>query len=463
MPDDRLEPVLEFIDRNLEADLERLFGLLRISSISTDPAHVPDCRAAAEWLAAELADDGFSAEVHRTGGQPGVIARDLAAGGPHVLFYGHYDVQPADPVDRWHTPPFEPTIVSGPDGGRVITARGASDDKGQLMTFVLACRAWRRAGGGLPLAVTILLEGEEETGSLNLGSLIDALPGGPEIDIALACDTEMWDRQTPAIVAMLRGIVAEEIEITAADRDLHSGVYGAAARNPLQVLAEIVAGLRAPDGGVAIAGFYDDVREVPDHVAASWRRLAFDEEAFLAEVGLKVPAGEKDRSVLEQTWSRPTCEVNGMWGGYTGEGTKTVIPAKANAKVSFRLVADQDPERIRQAFRTHVRAALPEDCAVRFTDQASALPVTVPTDGAPLRKARRALAEEWGREALVIGTGGTLPAVAEFKARLGLDTLLVGFAQRDDNIHAPNEKYDLASYHRGARSWARILASLAER
>jgi len=461
MPKDRLERVLDALDHDLEAGRERLFELLRIPSISTDPSHASDCRAAADWLAAELAGDGFAAEVHETSGHPGVVASDLAAGGLHVLFYGHYDVQPPDPLDNWRTPPFEPSLVTDPAGNRTIVARGASDDKGQLMTFLIACRAWREAGGGLPVGVTILLEGEEETGSLGLGSLIDAVADLPRVDLALACDTEMWDRQTPAIVAMLRGLIAEEIEITAAARDLHSGVYGSAARNPLQVIAEIIAGLRAPDGSVTIDGFYDDVREVPEDVAASWRGLDFDQEAFLAEVGLKVPAGERDRSVLEQTWSRPTCEVNGVWGGYTGEGTKTVIPATASAKFSFRLVADQRPDKIREAFRSHVRAALPADCSVRFTDQASALPVAVPTDGAHLSKARQALAAEWGREALVIGTGGTLPAVAEFKQRLGLDTLLVGFAQRDDNIHAPNEKYDLASFHRGARSWARILGALA--
>lgn len=462
MPQERLDQVLATLDKNLEAGRERLFELLRIPSISTDPAHAADCRAAAGWLAAELAGNGFSAGIHETTGHPGVVASDLAADGLHVLFYGHYDVQPPDPLDQWRTPPFEPSLVTDADGNRTIVARGASDDKGQLMTFLVACRAWREATGALPVGVTILLEGEEETGSLGLGSLIEAVADGPRVDLALACDTEMWDRQTPAIVAMLRGLIAEEIEITAASRDLHSGVYGSAARNPLQAIAEIVAGLRAPDGGVAIEGFYDDVREVPDAVAASWRGLDFDEAAFLAEVGLSVPAGEKGRSVLEQTWSRPTCEVNGMWGGYTGDGTKTVIPATAHAKFSFRLVADQRPERIREAFRSHIRAALPPDCSVRFTDQASALPVAVPTDGAHLSRAREALAAEWGREALVIGTGGTLPAVAEFKLRLGLDTLLVGFAQRDDNIHAPNEKYDLESFHRGARSWARILGALAD-
>jgi acetylornithine deacetylase/succinyl-diaminopimelate desuccinylase-like protein len=307
-----------------------------------------------------------------------------------------------------------------------------------------------------------LLEGEEESGSPNLGGLVEAAGDELKADIALICDTERWNAETPAIVSMLRGLSSQEFTVTAASRDLHSGAYGSAARNPLQVVAEIVASFRRPDGGVAIAGFYDDVVEVPASIRAAWDGLGFDGEAYLGEVGLSVPAGEADRSVLEQLWSRPTCEVNGMWGGYTGEGTKTVIPSTAHAKVTFRLVADQDPGRIEAAFRDHVRARVPPDCAVEFEGLGWGRAVSVATDGPLFARAASALAEEWGTEPVVIGSGGSIPVVGLFSERLGMDSLLIGFARDDDNIHSPNEKYDLESFRRGIRSWIRILGALAD-
>jgi acetylornithine deacetylase/succinyl-diaminopimelate desuccinylase-like protein len=331
-----------------------------------------------------------------------------------------------------------------------------------MLTFIEACRAWKTATGSLPVRVSLMIEGEEESGGKNLPPFMEA--NRDELgaaDIALVCDTDMWDRQTPSITTMLRGLVAEEIEITCANKDLHSGMFGNAARNPNQVLAEIIASLRAPDGSVTLPGFYDDVAEISPELKAQWAGLGFDEKAFLGDAGLSVPAGEQGRSVLEMLWARPTCEINGMVGGYTGDGFKTVIPAKASAKISFRLVSKMDPDKIRAAFRRHVEALVPEDCSVRFTAHGGSPAITVPDDGAHLRRALAGLSAEWGREAVITGSGGSIPVAGDFKRILGLDTLLIGFAHVDDAIHSPNEKYDLDSYHRGIRSWVRVLASLA--
>ena len=456
-----LDAVLAHVDGHLEQSLERLKALIAIQSISTDPAYAGEVRRAAEWLAADLAADGYDASVRPTPGHPVVVAHDHKAPGPRVLFYGHYDVQPVDPLQLWDTDPFAAQLVRQPDGETHIVARGASDDKGQLLTFVEACRAFRAVTNALPVQVTMLFEGEEESGGKNLPPFLSGARTELAADIALVCDTEMWDRNTPSITTMLRGLVGEEIEITCADKDLHSGMFGNAARNPIQVLAEIIASLRTPDGGVAVAGFYDGIRELPAEVAAQWKALPFDEQKFLGGIGLSIPAGETNRGVLEQIWSRPTCEINGITGGYAGDGFKTVIPAKASAKISFRMVSGQDPQRIREAFRAHVRARVPEDCSVTFSEHGGSPAIAVPTDGAFLHQALGALSEEWGRKAAITASGGSIPVAGDFKRLLGLDTLLVGFAQTDDRIHSPNEKYNLTSYHKGIRSWVRILAAFA--
>jgi acetylornithine deacetylase/succinyl-diaminopimelate desuccinylase-like protein len=392
-----------------------------------------------------------------------VVAHDTAAAGPHVLFYAHYDVQPVDPLNLWTSDPFEPALVRQPDGDTHIVGRGTSDDKGQLLTFVEACRAWKAVNGPLPLKVTLFFEGEEESGSPSLKPFLEAAKAElAAADVALVCDTDLWNAETPAIVTMLRGLVGEEIEITCASHDLHSGMYGNAARNPIQVLSEIIASLRNPDGSVAIDGFYDDVQELPADVAALWKRLPYDEQAFLAGAGLTTAAGEQGRSVLEQTRARPTCEINGISGGYTGDGFKTVIPARASAKISFRLVSGMDPVKIRAAFRKHVTDRLPPDATVTFHEHGGSPAVTVPTDGPFVAKAAKALEEEWGNETALIGSGGSIPVTGEFKRILGLDTLLIGFARDDDRIHSPNEKYNLSSFHKGIRSWLRIIAAFAE-
>lgn len=455
-----IAPVLARLDADLDAALQRLFELLRFRSISTDPAYRDQCQAAAAWLAADLAAIGFEARVAPTAGHPMVVAHDLSAAGPHLLFYGHYDVQPVDPLELWERDPFSPQLVTRADGSTFISARGASDDKGQLMTFVEACRALRATRGALPCKVTVLLEGEEESGGANLPPFMQAHRDELAADLALVCDTGMWDARTPAITTMLRGNLAEQVTIHAADRDLHSGMYGGAAANPIHLLTRILAEMHGADGSVTIPGFYDGVPEISDELQAQWATLNFSPDRFLGEVGLAVPAGESAYSALEQVWSRPTAEVNGIWGGYTGAGFKTVIPAEAHAKISFRLVGDQDPEAIRAGFRKFVEDRLPADCRASFIARGGGPATVMPLDDPAFEKARQALGAEWGRAAAFIGCGGSIPVVGDIHRILGMDTLLIGFGLDDDRIHSPNEKYELSSFAKGAHSWARVLAAL---
>ena len=455
-----LDRVLARIDADLDRSLDRLFNYLRIKSISTDPAFKDDCRAAAEHLAGDLKTVGFDAQVRPTAGHPVVLAKSNGAG-RRVLFYGHYDVQPVDPLGLWHTPPFEPRLATLPDGRKAIVARGACDDKGQVMTFVEACRAWKAVTGSLPLAITLLVEGEEECGSKNLPPFVAAAKDELKAEVALVCDTGMWDPATPAITTSLRGLVYEEVKITAANRDLHSGLFGGAAQNPIRVLARILAALHDDNGRITLPGFYDAVAELPPQIRKQWMALDITPETFLGPIGLNIPAGEKDRSLIEQISSRPTCDINGIIGGYTGDGSKTVIPSHASAKVSFRLVSNQDPEKIRAAFRAHVRERMPADCKAEFINHAGAPALSLDWAMPQLAAAQRALTQEWGKDALLIGSGGSIPICSDFKRLLGIDTLLIGFGLDDDRVHSPNEKYDLTSFHRGMRSWARVLAALA--
>ncbi|MFL5063930.1 MAG: M20/M25/M40 family metallo-hydrolase [Xanthobacteraceae bacterium] len=464
-PSQALPAVLQKIDAGLDQSLERLFEFLRIQSISTDPAYSKECQTAAAYVAKDLSGIGFQTSIRQTEGHPIVVGKGGGEGDgkrPRVLFYGHYDVQPVDPLDLWDTPPFMPRIATLPDGRKIIVARGACDDKGQVMTFVEACRAFVAVTGQLPLPITMMIEGEEECGSNHLFGFVKDNAAEFKLDLALVCDTSMWDQATPMVTTSLRGLVYEEVKLTCADRDLHSGLFGGAAQNPIRVLTRILAAIHDDDGRITIPGFYGGVHELPTDIRRQWEALGLEPESFLGQVGLKIPAGEKDRLLIEQLSSRPTCDVNGIVGGYTGEGSKTVIPAQASAKVSFRLVGDQDPERIRDAFRAFVRARLPADCRAEFISHAAAPAIALDWGMPALGAARRALAEEWGKDAALIGSGASIPIVADFKRMLGMDTLLIGFGLDDDRIHSPNEKYDLASFHHGIRSWARILAALAE-
>ncbi|KQU98530.1 hypothetical protein ASD02_04170 [Ensifer sp. Root1252] len=458
-----ITPILERADANLPKSLDRLFDLVRIKSISTDPAFKADCRKAAEWLVAELNGLGFDASIRDTPGHPMVVAHHAGAtaDAPHVLFYGHYDVQPVDPLNLWDTDPFEPGVKELEPGRKVITGRGTADDKGQLLTFVEAARAYKEVHGSLPCRVTILFEGEEESGSPSLKPFLEANAAELKADYALVCDTSMWDRDTPAISAGLRGLVGEEVIIKAADRDLHSGYFGGAAANPIRILTGILAGLHDENSRVTLEGFYEGVEETPAQIKAAWETLGQTAEKFLGEIGLSIPSGEKNRSVLELTWARPTAEINGITGGYTGEGFKTVIAAQASAKVSFRLVGNQNPEKIREAFRAYVRSKVPADCTVEFHAHGGSPAIQLPYDSNLLNTAKLALSDEWPKPAVVIGMGGSIPIVGDFQKMLGMESLLVGFGLSDDRIHSPNEKYELQSYHKGIRSWIRILNALA--
>jgi len=460
---DSIEGVLGKLAAGRKPALDRLFELMRIPSISTDPANFPDCDRAANWCANELKRIGFVASVRKTAGRPMVVGTWATkhAKRPHVLFYGHYDVQPVDPLTLWAHPPFEPRLAEDKTNGAIIVGRGAADDKGQLLTFFEACRAWIDATGDLPVSVTVLLEGEEESGSPSLEPFLNANKQELTHDLALVCDSGQWDKSTPAICTMLRGLAFTELTIKGPSRDLHSGMYGGAAINPIRALSHILAGLHDAKGRVQIPGFYDDVAELPAAQAAQWQKLGFDADAFMGEVGLKTAAGEQDRSVLELLWSRPTAEINGIWGGYTGPGSKTVIPAEASAKLSFRLVANQDPDKVLEAFKAFVNARLLPDAKAEFKDARGSRAVSFDTTSGPLKAAAAALATEWGKPAALIGSGGSIPIVGAFKRLLGMDSLLIGFGLDDDRIHSPNEKYNLTSFEGGARSWARILQALA--
>ena len=459
-----LQRVLDRLARDEPAALERLFRFLAIPSVSTDSAYHESCIAAAECCVDTLREIGFEARIEPTLGQPMVVghwrAAQTAEPRPHVLFYGHYDVQPPEPLEEWSAPPFAPRLVEDPRYGTVIVARGASDDKGQLMTFIEAARAWLDEHGELPVDVSVLIEGEEESGSPSLAPFLAAHGDELRADIALVCDTGQWDADTPAITAFLRGLAFSEITISGPSRDLHSGLYGGPAFNPLRVLSEILGALHKEDGRVAIEGFYDDVAEPSPAQLAAWRALGFDGAGFLAGVGLSEPAGERGFSVLEQLWSRPTAEINGIVGGYGGPGTKTVIPSRATAKLSFRLVPGQDPTRILSSLHRFVEDRLPADGSASFAHEGGSPAVGFDTGTSGFRAAARALEAEWGKTPAIVGCGASIPIVESFRSRLDMDALLIGFALDDDRIHSPNEKYNLRSFNKGARSWARILSEL---
>lgn len=462
-----LPSVLEHIDNTLDQSIERLCTLLRIPSVSTQPNHAQDCRKAANWLKDTLTDLGMDAALHEVTwsapGHPMVVGHaPKQENKPHVLFYGHYDVQPTDPDHLWTAPAFEPRIVTEASGRKVLVARGASDDKGQVMTFLEACRAWKEIHGELPITVSVLLEGEEECGGANLLPFLKENADTLNADVVLVCDTAMADRKTPGITTSLRGLMAEEIRIECASHDLHSGIYGNAAANPIAVLCQILADLRAEDGSVTLPGFYDGISVPSDEVRARWKDIFPNDAALLEEAGLSIAAGEKNYTAVEQTWCRPSCEINGISGGYEGEGFKTVLPSVAMAKVSFRLVPGQDPERLRGIFRDFVRARLPKDASVTFTSHGGSTGFAVSEASTFLKPALEALTDEWNVPAATVGSGGSIPVAGEVHEALGLDTLLIGFAQSDDRIHSPNEQYGLDSFHKGTRSWARVLARFSE-
>ena len=404
-----------------------------------------------------------SSAVRPTAGHPVVVAHYQGPEdyrGPHILFYGHYDVQPVDPLALWHSPPFEPQLIDGPYGKRYV-ARGAVDDKGQTMMFLEALRAWHAVGGGIPARITILIEGEEEVGSVNLDPFLQANKNELAADVALISDTGMWDVTTPAVTTRLRGMTYAEVTLKAANRDLHSGIYGGSALNPINALTKILGELQDENGRIQLPGFYNRVLPVTNAQRTQWDALGFDEGAFLDRVGLSTPVGERGYSGLERLWARPTADINGIWGGYTGAGSKTVIASEASAKVSFRLVPNQDPTEVMAQFKQFVNDRLPPGAVATFAEFARAPGVEVNVDSPYVRSALAALAEEYGKPALLMGCGGSIPVVTSLRSILGLDSLLVGFGLDDDQVHSPNEKFEETCFHHGIRSHVRLLAKFA--
>jgi acetylornithine deacetylase/succinyl-diaminopimelate desuccinylase-like protein len=460
---DTIATVLRRVDASLEDSRGRLFDLLRIPSISAQPAHRQDCVRAAEWVRDQLSDLGFRAEVRPTSGHPVVVAHHAGPAnyqGPHVLFYGHYDVQPVDPLELWNSPPFDPQLVDGPHGKRYV-ARGAVDDKGQAMMFIEAMRAWKEAAGGIPARITMLVEGEEEVGSPSLEPFLAANKAELTSDLALISDTGMWDVDTPAISTMLRGMTYAQVTLKAANRDLHSGLYGGSALNPINALTRILGELQDANGRIQLPGFYDKVKPVSNAQRAQWDALGFDEHAFLGKIGLEAPAGERGYSALERLWARPTADINGIWGGYTGVGSKTVIPSEASAKVSFRLVPNQDPGEVMEQFERFVADRLPPGATVEYEGHTRTPGIEMNLESPWVRAAQTVLAEEYGKPAVLMGCGGSIPVVTSLRTVLGIDSLLIGFGLDDDQVHSPNEKFEQRCFHHGIRSHARLLAKFA--
>lgn len=435
--------------------LEELKSLLRIPSVSTLPEHEGDCRRAAESLAARMNRIGMeNVRLIETSGHPLVYADWLhAAGKPTALIYGHYDVQPPDPLEEWISPPFEPQERNGN-----LYARGAVDDKGQVCVQLSALESLLKATGGLPINVRVLLEGEEEVGGEGIAEYVASKPADLKADFALVSDTELFAPGLPTLCVGLRGMIYTEIEVRGAKTDLHSGQYGGAAPNPFVALAQIIARLKDENGRILIRHFYDDVVSPSDEELATWRSLPFDEEEYRkTEVGSRQLAGEPGYSVLERTWARPTLDVHGMPGGFTGTGAKTVIPARAQAKVSMRLVPNMTPSKAFAQFRSYVLEVVPPgvDVEVRLIHSGDAC--VIPVDNPYIQAATRALREVWGRETVFIRTGGSIPIVGDFVRQLGLPSVMMGFGLPDDNLHAPNEKFNLENFRLGIESLIRFL------
>lgn len=452
-----LSDVLAKLGASREQAVSRLIEFLRIPSVSTDPQAADHIRECANWLAKQFQQRSMTAQVMETRGHPVVVARSRhLSGRPTVLFYGHYDVQPAEPLELWHSPPFQPEVRDG-----AIYARGACDDKGQLWAHVEALAAWSNSGG-VPVNVVALIEGEEEIGSPHLAEFIEQNKELLKADVAVVSDSGQFARGLPAITYGLRGLVYEEIFLEGPGHDLHSGMFGGAVPNPANVLSELLASLHDRDGRVNIPGFYDDVRPLERQEREMWSKLPFDEGQFARELGLPEASGERGFSTLERRWARPTCDVNGITAGYQGEGAKTVIPSKASAKVSMRLVPNQDPLKVRDAFEKAVRERCPGNVKVRFANHGAAGAIMVPLGSRAMSLAAEAVKTGFGVAPAFIREGGSIPIVGVFRTALGVDTLLVGFSLPDDRPHSPNEKFDLDSFYGGMRTAAALYDRLKD-
>jgi acetylornithine deacetylase/succinyl-diaminopimelate desuccinylase-like protein len=439
--------------------LAELKEFLRIPSISTLPEHRPDVERAALWLQERLLEAGFpTARLIATAGHPVVYADwTVASDAPTVLIYGHYDVQPPDPLELWHTPPFEPTIVSDD-----IFARGAADDKGQLYAHVKALECYGRTVGAPPLNVRCIFEGEEESGSPNLAPFIREHAELLAADVAVVSDTHILGKDMPSIIYALRGLVAAEVEVRGPEHDLHSGIYGGAVHNPVHALCEMISRLHDSNGRVTVPGFYDAVRDLSTEERAELARVPFDREAWLREAGVQSEWGDPDYTIIERTTARPTLDVNGIWGGYTQAGTKTVLPATAHAKISMRLVPDQDPQEIAQRLKDYLLRIAPPTVRVTVTCFPGTRGIVVRREGPAMRAASQAYAEVFGRQPVFMRAGGSIPVVTMFQELLGMETILLGFGLPDDRLHAPNEKFHLPNFYRGIETIVRFMAILGQ-
>jgi acetylornithine deacetylase/succinyl-diaminopimelate desuccinylase-like protein len=457
-----LKDVLQTIDSRKDASLAALKEFLSIPSVSTKPEHQQDMVRCANWLADQLRFGAMDVSVMPTPGHPIVVAKNKhQPGRPTVLVYGHYDVQPIEPLEEWKTPAFSPDVRKTDAGTDAIYARGAADDKGQVWCHVESILAWQ-AHGGLPINLTLLVEGEEEIGSDNLEAFVKQHRDALKADIAVISDTNQFARGVPAITYGLRGLCYAEIFLTGPSHDLHSGLFGGAVPNPANVLCEIVASLHDRTGRVLIDGFYDDVVELTPTERATWKKLPFSEEEFARGVGISHGTGEAGFTSLERKWARPTCDVNGITTGYQGPGAKTVIASRASAKISMRLVPNQDPVKIQKAFEHAIRSRCPDNVKVDIKWYGASEPVLVPIDSKPTQLAAEALKIGFGKEPTFMREGGSIPVVGLIKRVLGIDTLLVGFGLPDDRVHSPNEKFELDALFGGTRTAAALYEQLAK-
>ncbi|MFO7266188.1 MAG: dipeptidase [Bacillota bacterium] len=450
-----------YLQEHRDRHVQELVEFLRIPSVSALPKHAADVRRAAQWTADSLRRIGVPrVEIWETGGHPAVFGEWIVDEKlPTYLIYGHFDVQPVDPEHLWETPPFEPTLKDGR-----LYARGAADDKGCVFIPIKAVEALAAVDGRPPVNVKFLIEGEEEIGSPHLPGLLKARAEELRCDAVLCADGGFYRVQQPDITVGSRGICALQIDVKGAKGDLHSGSYGGAIQNPLHALAAIIASFRSPDGKVLVEGFYDDVRELTPREKEELARVPFDEAKFLAEIGVSEPFGEPGYSTLERLWTRPTLEVNGMWGGFQGEGTKTVLPSEAHAKITCRLVPDQDPQKVLDAIEAHVRKHTPPGVTVTVTKYAGSAPAYLMLPDHPvLEKAKAVLAEVYGEEPVLTRTGGTLPVAAMVKSILKTDFIFFSFSDPDTQVHAPNEFFRLESFDKGVRCYVKLLNRLAER
>ncbi|QDU60052.1 Succinyl-diaminopimelate desuccinylase [Planctomycetes bacterium Pan216] len=453
-----MDQVDQYICSQRERYERELADLLRIASVSADSAFAPHVREAAQFVFDKVQKSGLETELVETDTNPLIIGQWLHADdAPTVLIYGHYDVQPPDPLELWTTPPFEPSVRDGN-----IYARGATDDKGQMMTHLQAVEAWLHVEERLPVNVKVIIEGEEEVGSAAITDYLATNANRLAADYIVVSDNSMWGPDRPAITYGIRGIIPFEVIARGPNKDLHSGVFGGSVTNPANALVSMMASLVNSQGRIQLPGFYDDVVPLTDEERRAYASLGFDEAGYQAQVGVKELFGESGYSTLERRWARPTCDINGLSGGYQGEGPKTVIASEARAKVTFRLVPNQSPEKIAAAFEKHVKAHCPPGINLEILFYEGGEALLVPSDSRGIQAARRALEAIFEVEPVLIREGGSIPIFNDFVKHLGAECLLIGFGLPDDNTHSPNEKMCLKDYHRGIRSSARLLEELAK-